>query len=112
MATHSKIDKNRQNVEDNFKLKPDGRRVFAKGNQIGRIRKKGYTLTDLTKVAMEYDKTHDESILKHYINQLISDNRLLENFVNRYIPPKQELEVNIPKVIKEVVFIDEPPTEK
>ena len=61
---------------------------FAKGNKIGRIRKKGYTLADLTKTAMEYDKTHDISILKHYIEQLLSDNRLLENFINKYVPTK------------------------
>jgi len=64
------------------------RRLFAKGNQIGRIKKRGYTLLDLTKVAMQYDKTHDETILKHYINELLNDNRLLENFINKYVPTK------------------------
>ena len=66
---------------------------FAKGNKIGRMKKRGYTRDDLTKVAIEYDKTHDDSILKHYINQLITDNRLLENFINKYVPTKtiQEL---------------------
>ena len=64
------------------------RRLFAKGNKIGRMKKKGYTLLDLTKVAMEYDKTHDVSILKHYIEQLKIDNRLLENFINKYVPTK------------------------
>jgi len=61
---------------------------FKKGNKIGRMKKKGYTLADLTKVAMQYDKTHDESILKHYISMLFSDNRLLENFINKYVPTK------------------------
>jgi len=64
------------------------RRLFAKGNQIGRMKKKGYTLLDLTKVAIQYDKTHDVSILKHYIEELRKDNRLLENFINRYVPTK------------------------
>jgi len=64
------------------------RRLFAKGNKIGRMKKRGYTLLDLTKVAMEYDKTHDVSILKHYIEQLMIDNRLLENYINKYVPTK------------------------
>lgn len=66
----------------------DERGKFAKGNKIGRMKKRGYTLADLTKVAMQYDKTHDDSILKHYINMLFSDNRLLENFINKYVPTK------------------------
>ena len=64
------------------------RRLFAKGNKIGRMKKRGYTLLDLTKVAMEYDKTHDVTILKHYIEELRKDNRLLENFINKYVPTK------------------------
>jgi len=65
---------------------PNG--TFKKGTQIGRMKKKGYTLTDLTKVAIEYDKTHDLTILKHYINQLLIDNRLLDKFIDRYVPSK------------------------
>ena len=61
---------------------------FAKGNKIGRMKKRGYTRDDLTKAAIAYDKTHDVSILKHYIEQLLSDNRLLENFINKYVPTK------------------------
>jgi len=73
---------------ENFTTNKKGQSRFAKGNKIGRMKKRGYTLADLTKVAREYDKNHDESILKHYINMLMSDNRLLENFINRYVPPK------------------------
>lgn len=65
---------------------PNG--LFAEGNQIGRMKKRGYTLLDLTKVAMQYDKTHEETILKHYIHELSKDNRLLENFINKYVPTK------------------------
>lgn len=73
----------------NFTSDPKtGQNRLAKGNKIGRMKKRGYTLADLTKVAMEYDKTHDDSILKHYINMLFSDNRLLENFINKYVPTK------------------------
>jgi hypothetical protein len=52
------------------------------------MKKKGYTLNDLTKVVIEYDKTHDLTILKHYINQLFIDNRLLDKFIDRYVPSK------------------------
>ena len=83
MENSNKIRENKEN----FIQTPKGSR-FAKGHQIGRMKKKGYTLLDLTKVAMEYDKTHDDSILKHYINMLLSDNRLLENFINKYVPTK------------------------
>jgi len=66
----------------------DNKGHFAKNNKVGRMKKKGYTLLDLTKVAMQYDKTHDVAILKHYIEQLFIDNRLLENFINKYVPTK------------------------
>jgi len=66
----------------------DERGRFVKGNKIGRMKKRGYTLLDLTKVAMQYDKTHDVTILKHYIEELMKDNRLLENFINKYVPTK------------------------
>ena len=65
------------------------RRLFAKGNQIGRMKKKGYTIKDLTNTAIEYEKTHDLTILKHYIKQLFKDNKLLEKYIDRYVPPKQ-----------------------
>jgi len=75
-------------AKDNFEVK-NGRNCFAKGNDIGRMKKRGYVLEDLTKIAIQYDKAHpDESILKHYIKQLMEDNRLLENFINKYVPTK------------------------
>jgi len=75
-------------AKDNFEVK-NGRNCFAKGNNIGRMKKRGYVLEDLTKIAIQYDKAHpDESILKHYIKQLMEDNRLLENFINKYVPTK------------------------
>jgi len=70
---------------------PDG--TFKKGTQIGRMKKKGFNITDLTKVAMEYDKTHDLTILKHYIEQLMVDNRLLDKFIDRYVPTKNINEI-------------------
>ena len=64
---------------------PNGSR-FAKGNKIGRMKKKGYTIQDLTNTALAYDKTHDTSILKHYIEELMNDNTLLKDFINKYVP--------------------------
>jgi len=105
MTDNLKIGENR--IEDI--RNPNG--TFKKGTQIGRMKKKGFSLTDLTKVAMEYDKTHDLAILQHYIEQLFVDNRLLENFVNRYIPPKQDIGFIMPKIVKETVYVQagEPP---
>jgi len=68
---------------------------FAKGNTIGRMKKKGYTINDLTKVAIEYEKTHDNTILKHYIEQLFKNDKLLDKFVDRYIPPVLKQQVDI-----------------
>ena len=66
---------------------------FAKGNKIGRMKKKGYTIKDLTNTALAYNKTHDVTILKHYIEELMNDNTLLKDFINKYVPTttKQEL---------------------
>jgi len=87
MTDNLKIGENR--IEDI--RNPDG--TFKKGTQIGRMKKKGFSLTDLTKVAMKYDKTHDLTILAHYIEQLFIDNRLLDKFIDRYVPPKNINEI-------------------
>ena len=86
MGNSGKIEKNRD--IKGFEQLPNGQQRFAKGNKIGRMKKRGYTIVDLTRVAMAYDKTHDETILKHYISQLLVDNKLLENFINKYVPTK------------------------
>jgi len=94
------MSKDKVKMTDNLKIgenriidlrNPDG--TFKKGTQIGRMKKKGFSLTDLTKVAMEYDKTHDLTILKHYIEQLFVDNRLLDKFIDRYVPSKTISEI-------------------
>ena len=64
------------------------RRLFAKGNTIGRMKKKGFTLTDLNRVVMEYEKSHDLPILKHYIDQLYKDNNLLSKYIDKNVPTK------------------------
>lgn len=110
MGEPNKIAENSGN--SNFTKDKHGN-CFAKGHQIGRMKKKGYTLLDLTKVAMEYDKSHDDSILKHYINMLLSDNRLLENFINRYVPTKTINEITgadgtpLTVTLKKVIYTDD-----
>ncbi len=69
-----------------FTTNEKGQCRFAKGNKIGRMKKKGYTIKDLTNTALAYDKTHDTTILKHYIEELMNDNTLLKDFINKYVP--------------------------
>ena len=100
-----------KSIEIDKKQDFDNKGHFANGNKIGRMKKKGYTLADLTKVAMQYDKTHDESILKHYINMLFSDNRLLENFINKYVPTKTINELTgkdgSPLTFERVIYVED-----
>ena len=84
-----------KNLKDkNYTYNKNGHKVFAKGNKIGRMKKKGYTIKDLTNTALAYDKTHDTSILKHYIQQLMEDNTLLKDFINKYVPTVNKNELS------------------
>jgi hypothetical protein len=90
---------------------PNGK--FAKGNRIGRMKKKGYTIKDLTNTAIAYDKTHDITILQHYINQIIKDNQLLKDFVNKYVPTTTKNELTgadgspLSVTLKKVIYSEE-----
>ena len=76
-----------RNLKDpNYTYNKNGHKIFAKNNKIGRMKKKGYTIQDLTNTALAYDKTHDITILKHYIEELMNDNTLLKDFINKYVP--------------------------
>jgi len=79
-----------------FTTNDKGQCRFAKGNKIGRMKKKGYTILDLTNTAIVYDKTHDVSILKHYIEELTKDNTLLKDFINKYVPTTNKNEFSGP----------------
>ena len=74
---------------ENFTRNEKGQSRYAKGNNIGRMKKKGFTLTDLNKVVVEYEKTHDQLLLKHYIKQLFTDNNLLSKYIDKNVPTKQ-----------------------
>jgi len=65
-----------------------GQNRFAKGHQIGRMKKKGFTLTDLNKLIRKYEETHGKPILKHYIEQLFKDNHLLDKYIDKNVPTK------------------------
>ena len=61
---------------------------FAKGNTIGRMKKKGFTLTDLNKLVRKYEEANGTPILKHYIKQLYKDNTLLGKYIDKNVPTK------------------------
>jgi hypothetical protein len=81
-----------QKLEEN--RNPDG--TFANGNAFGRIPKEGLTILDLTKLVRKYEKTQDKTILKHYFERLFENDRLLSNFIDRYVPRKQLNELTGP----------------
>ena len=83
MTESNKIRENKAN----FIQTPNGSR-FAKGSQIGRMKKKGFTLTDLNKLVRVYEEAHDTPILKHYIGQLFKDNTLLGKYIDKNVPTK------------------------
>lgn len=83
-----KIAENRQ-----YREKPtdrDERGYFAKGNQIGRMKKRGYTLNDLIKAMRQYEKEKGLSFLEIYLDKVTKDNRLMDSLMNRFIAQKNE----------------------
>ncbi|MBA7572707.1 hypothetical protein ES708_14491 [subsurface metagenome] len=80
--------------------------TFKEGTQIGRMPKKGFTLADLTKLVRKYDKTQDVSLLEHYVEQLRKDNRLLDKYMDRYVPVKTINELTGPggEPIKNIIL--------
>ena len=83
-----------ENIGNNFTTDPKtGKSIFAKGNTIGRIKKKGFTLTDLNKLMGELDEEEKRSLLKHYHKRLYKNDKLLQNYIEKNVPTKtiQEL---------------------
>ena len=85
MEDPSKIGENRAN----FVMTPKGSK-FAKGCQIGRMKKKGFTLTDLNKLVRKFEEANGTPILKHYTEQLFKDNTLLGKYIDKNVPTKNE----------------------
>ena len=82
-------DVNKIRENKNFTRDPiTGQSRIAKGSTIGRMKKKGFSLTDLNKIVMQYEKSHDLPILKHYIDQLYKDNNLLSKYIDKNVPTK------------------------
>lgn len=94
MTDSSKISKKPKNP--NYTIGKSGKKVFAKGNQIGRMPKKGFTLTDLNKLIREYEETKDITLLEHYIDELHKDNKLLARYMDKNIPTKSINELTGP----------------
>ena len=112
MTDVSKITKNHNFTRDPI----TGQNRIAKGNTIGRMKKKGFTLADLNKVVVAYEKTHDQTILKHYIEQLFKDNTLLSKYIDKNVPTKQINELTGAdgspiQIIKRVYTSEEKPKE-
>lgn len=64
---------------------------FTKGNQIGRMPQKGFNLSDLNKLVMEYEKSSENkrgSLLKHYIKRLFKSDQLLAKYMDKNIASK------------------------
>ncbi len=97
----------------NFTRNEKGQSRYAKGNTIGRMKKKGFTLTDLNRVVMEYEKTHELPILKHYIEQLYKDNNLLSKYIDKNIPTTTKNELTgadgspLTVTLKKVIYTDD-----
>jgi len=106
MADVSKIRENQ-----NFTTNEKGQNRLAKGNTIGRMKKKGFTLADLNKVVVAYEKKHNVTILKHYVEQLLEDNRLLDKYIDRNVPVKTINELTgadgSPLIIERVIYVED-----
>ena len=91
MTKTSKIAENRGN--DNFTKDKHGN-CFAKGNNLGRMPKKGFNLSDLNKLVLEYEKSPENkkgALLKHYIKRLFENDQLLAKYMDKNIPTINEL---------------------
>ena len=54
------------------------------------MKKKGFTLTDLNKLVMQFEKENkDKTLLKHYIGRLFENDKLLGNYVEKNVPTKK-----------------------
>jgi len=87
------MDKSKEIQDPDYVYGKNGKHEFAKGNKIGRMKKKGFTLADLNKLIRKYEETKSdgETLLKHYIEQLFKDNRLLAKYIDKNIPTINEI---------------------
>ena len=84
---------------------------FTKGNVMGSMPRKGFTLTDLNKLILEYEQSKENkkgTLLKHYIKRLYKNDRLLAKFFDKNIPSKLINELTGsdggPITLREVVY--------
>ena len=77
-----------KSIEIDKKQDFDNKGHFANGNKIGRMKKKGFTLTDLNKLVRKYEEANGKVLLRHYIGQLFKDNTLLSKYIDKNVPTK------------------------
>lgn len=66
----------------------DQRGKFKKGNKLGYMPKKGFTLSDLNKLVLEYERSPENKkgpLLKHYIKRLFKNDKLLAKYLDKNI---------------------------
>lgn len=87
-----KISSNNQKLmldDDEFRAENfDKRGKFKKGNKLGYMPKNGFTLTDLNKLVLEYERSPENKkgpLLKHYIKRLFKNDKLLAKYLDKNI---------------------------
>ena len=99
MSGSYKIRKNKEFIEKNYNKLPNGQLRLKKGTQIGRMPKKGFTLSDINKMIREYEEAEGKEkniLLKHYIKRLYKNDWLLAKFMDKNIPTKSVNELTGP----------------
>lgn len=87
----------------------DEKGKFIKGNVIGRMPKKGFTLTHLNKLVKEFEESKENkkgTLLKHYVRRLYKNDRLLARYMDKNVPTKTINELTGPggEPIKNIIL--------
>ena len=64
---------------------------FKKGNKLGYMLKSGFTLSDLNKLVLEYERSPENKrgpLLKHYVKRLFKNDKLLAKYLDKNIATK------------------------
>lgn len=76
-------------IDDEFRNKNfDEKGRFKKGNVLGSMPRDGFTLKDLNKLVLEYEKSPQNkkgTLLKHYVKRLFKNDKLLAKYLDKNI---------------------------
>ena len=79
-------------IDDEFRDKNfDEKGRFKKGNILGSMPRDGFTLKDLNKLVLEYEKSSQNkkgTLLKHYVKRLFKNDKLLAKYLDKNIATK------------------------